>query len=183
MIRFKFKTRTGVSCRTAKAVTITVLLLHCQDCASAGQQVHKLGTGRIQGSDRHYHSYLRPDGQSPHPTWQGGGWGPSPSFSTFNGQQFNADGECWRDKSGMHQPFVNALLAKVVLSPTPSVTGGCPPAIPTPAVITSSSSRPDHATPTQPSGGQQSTCETTSQHPDLNTASKAKYTHISPPSL
>ena len=49
--------------------------------------------------------------------------------------------------SGLRPPCVTALLAKVVLSPTPSVTGGCPPATPTPAVTTYLSPRPGHATP------------------------------------
>ena len=76
------------------------------------------------------------------------------------------------DDSGVCPPFVDALLAKVVLSLTPSVTGGCPPATPTLAVTTSQSSRPGHATPTQPNGGQQSTSKTTSRRPDLYMASK-----------
>ena len=74
-------------------------------------------------------------------------------------------------------PFVTALLAKAVLSPTPSVTGGCPPATPTPAVTTHPSPRPSHPTPTQPNGGQQ---ETTNRRSDLE-RTKAKYSHTTPP--
>ena len=40
------------------------------------------------------------------------------------------------DDSDVRPPFVNALLEKVILSPGPFVTGGCPPAPPTPAVTT-----------------------------------------------
>ena len=79
---------------------------------------------------------------------------------------------------GMRPPFVTALLAKAVLSPTPSVTGGCPPATPTSAVITHPSPRPSHPSPTQPNGGQQ---ETTNRCSDLETT-KAKYSHTTPPS-
>ena len=79
--------------------------------------------------------------------------------------------------SGMRLPFVTALLAKAVLSPTPSVTGGCPPATPTLAVTTHPSPRQSHPTPIQPNGGQQ---ETTNRRSDLETT-KAKYSHTTPP--
>ena len=88
---------------------------------------------------------------------------PLPSLDNTSMLTTNVGG----DDSGECPPFVNALLANVVLSPTPSVTGGCPPATPTLAVITSPSPRPDHTTRTQPRGGQQSTRETTSRRSDL----------------
>ena len=79
--------------------------------------------------------------------------------------------------SGTRPSFVTALLAKAVLSPTPSLTGGCPPATPTSAVTTRPSPRPSHPSPTQPNGGQQ---ETTNRRSDLETT-KAKYSHTTPP--
>ena len=49
---------------------------------------------------------------------------------------------------GTRPPFVTALLTKAVLSPTPSVMCGCPPANPTSAVTTHPSPRPSHPSPT-----------------------------------
>ena len=76
------------------------------------------------------------------------------------------------DDSGVRPPFVNVLLEKVVFSPIPFIMGGCPPATPTPAVTTSPSSRPGHATPNHPREGQQLASETTSWRSDLDTVSK-----------
>ena len=96
---------------------------------------------------------------------------PLPSPDSTSTQKTNAG------DSGTRPPFETALLAKAVLSPTPSVTGGCPPATPTSAVTPHPSARPSHPSPTQPDGGQQ---ETTNRRSDLETT-KAKYSHTTPP--
>ena len=116
-----FKTRIGVSCRTAEAVTITLMTNH----------------------------HTQPDLHKE--VDEGLNLLPLPSLDNNSMLATNVGD----DDSGVRPPFVNALLVNVVLSPTPSVTGGCPPATPTLAV-TNSSSSPGQATKTQPSGGQES---------------------------
>ena len=162
-----FKTRIRVSLGSAKAVTITVyyttVLVQGNRCTSWVREEFNALTDTIRAvyilTNHHSQPDLRKELD------EGLRLLPLPSSDNASTQTTNvAD-------SGRRPPYETALLAKLVLSPTPSATGGCPPATPTLAVTA-------HATP---SGEQQYTDETTNRRSDLDTTSKAKYSHTTPP--
>ena len=170
-----FKTRIRVTLGSAKAVTITVyyttgtVLVQGNRCTSWVRKEFSALMDTVRAmyilANHHTQPDLRKEVDEVLRLL------PLPSPDSTSTQTTNVG------DSGMRPPFVTALLAKAVLSPTPSVTGGCPPATPTPAVTTHPSPRPSHPSPTQPNGGQQ---ETTNRRSDLETT-KAKYSHTTPP--
>ena len=171
-----FKTRIRVSLGSAKAVTITVyyttrtVLVQGNRCTSWVREEFCAVMDTVRAI------YILPNHHTQPDLYKEVDEGlrllPLTSPDNTSMQTTNAG------DSGMRPPFVTALLAKAVLSPTSSVTDGCPPATPTPAVTTHPSPRSSHPTPTQPNGGQQ---ETTNRRLDLETT-KAKYSHTTPPS-
>ena len=170
-----FKTRIRVTLGSAKAVTITVyyttgtVLVQGNRCTSWVREEFSALMDTIRAMYILANHHTQPDLHKE--VDEGLRLLPLPSPDSTSTQTTSAG------DSGTRPPFVTALLAKVVLSPTPSVTGGCTPATPTSAVTTHPSPRPSHPSPTQPNGGQQ---ETTNQRSDLETT-KAKYSHTTPP--
>ena len=171
-----FKTRIRVSLGTAKAVTINVyyttgtVLVQGNRCTSWVREEFSALMDTIRAVYILANHHTQPDLHKEVDEGLRLLLLPSPDSTTT---QTTSAGD-----SGMRPPFVIALLAKAVLSPTPSVTGGCPPATPTLAVTTHQSPRPSHPSPTQPNGGQP---EITNRRSDLETT-KAKYSHTTPPS-
>ena len=170
-----FKSRIRVTLGSAKAVTITVyyttgtVLVQGNKCTSWVREEFSALMDTIRAMYILANHHTQPDLHKE--VDEGLRLLPLPSPDSTSTQTTSAG------DSGTRPPFVTALLAKAVLSPTPSVTGGCPPATPTSAVTTHPSPRPSHPTPTQPNGGQQ---ETTNRRSDLETT-KAKYSHTTPP--
>ena len=170
-----FKTRIRVTFGSAKAVTITVyyttgtVLVQGNRCTSWVREEFSALMDTIRAVYILANHHTQPDLHKE--VDEGLRLLPLPSPDSTSTQTTSAG------DSGTRPPFVTALLAKAVLSPTPSNTGGCLPATPTSAVTTHPSPRPSHPSPTQPNGGQQ---ETTNQCSDLETT-KAKYSHTTPP--
>ena len=150
-----FKTRIRVTLGSAKAVTITVyyttgtVLVQGNRCTSWVRKEFSALMDTIRAMYILANHHTQPDLHKE--VDEGLRLLPLPSPDSTSTQTTNAG------DSGTRPPFVTALLAKAVLSPTPSVTGGCPPATSTPAVTTHPSPRPSHPTPIQPNGGQQET--------------------------
>ena len=171
-----FKTRIRVSLGSAKAVTITVyyttgtVLVQGNKCTSWVREEFSALMDTIRAIYILASHHTQPDLHKE--VDEGLRLLPLPSPDNTLTQTMNAG------NSGMRPRFVTALLAKAVLSPTPSITDGCPPATPTLAVTTHPSPRPSHPTATQPNGGQQ---ETTNRCLDLETT-EAKFSHTTPPS-
>ena len=167
-----FKTRIRVTLGSAKAVTITVYYttgtVQGNRCTSWVRKEFSALMDTIRAMYILANHHTQPDLHKE--VDEGLRLLPLPSPDRTSTQTTNAG------DSGTRPPFVTALLAKAVLSPTPSVTGGCPPATLTPAITTHQSPRPSHPTQTQPNGGQQ---ETTNRRSDLETT-KAKYSHTTP---
>ena len=170
-----FKTRIRVTLGSAKAVTITVyyttgtVLVQGNRCTSWVREEFSALMDTIRAMYILANHHTQPDLHKE--VDEGLRLLPLPSPDSTSAQTTHAG------DSAMRPPFVTALLAKAVLSPTPSVTGGCPPATPTPVVTTHPSPRPSRPTPTQPNGGQQ---ETTNRRSDLE-MTKAKYSHTTSP--
>ena len=170
-----FKTRIRVTLGSAKAVTITVyyttgtVLVQGNRCTSWVREEFSALMDTIRAMYILANHHTQPDLHKE--VDEGLRLLPLPSPDSTSTQTTSAG------DSGTRPQFVRALLAKAVLSPTPSVTGGCPPATPTSAVTTHPSPRPSHPSSTQPNGGQQ---ETTNRRSDLKTT-KAKYSHTTSP--
>ena len=170
-----FKTRIRVTLGSAKAVTITVyyttgtVLVQGNRCTSWVREEFSALMDTVRAMYIQANHHTQPDLHKE--VDEGLHLLPLPSPDSTSTQTTHAG------DSAMRPLFVTALLAKAVLSPTPSVMGGCPPATPTPAVTTRPSPRPSHPTPTQPNGGQQ---ETTNRRSDLE-MTKAKYSHTTSP--
>ena len=134
-----FKTSIGVSCRTARAVTITVyyttgtVLVQGNRCTNWVQEEIRalIDTVRaINALVAIHHTQTDLDAEVD----EGLRLLPQPSPDSNSMLTSNVGG----DDSGVRPPFVNALLAKVILLPTCHFHKGC-------HVTSSPSSRPGHA--------------------------------------
>ena len=175
-----FKTRIRVTLGSAKAVTITVyyttgtVLVQGNRCSSWVRKEFSALMDTIRAMYILANHHTQPD---LHKEVDEGLRLLLPSPDNTSTQTTNAGDR------GTRPPFVTALLAKAVLSPTPSVTGGCPPATPTSAATTHTSPRPSHPTPTQPNGGQQETTNLFNSNtpPRSQTAKKLMQSAQNPP--